>query len=51
MTCEDCEKAQTSVSDVAYVRVDLANVAIVGCRKHVKLLLQRYNKGLDTEFR
>jgi hypothetical protein len=43
MTCEECEKMQERAFGgeefpfaVAYYRIDGANVAIVGCEKHVR---------------
>lgn len=52
MTCEDCEKIQNlafnkNISDtvgIAYVRIEEANIAVVGCEKHLKILLKRLEK-------
>lgn len=45
MTCEECEKeieqAFMTGSPIYYVRVGKANVAVLGCREHVKMLLDR----------
>jgi hypothetical protein len=43
MSCEDCEKSQEGISleSLCYVRIGNGNVVVVGCRKHLKELLQR----------
>ena len=49
MSCEECDKIQdeafnknipTSVP-IAYVRIESANVAIVGCEKHLRILIDK----------
>ena len=30
---------------IAYVRVDVGNVAIVGCEKHLKMLIEKLRKA------
>jgi len=49
MTCEDCAKAQDEAFDengrVAFVRIEEANVAIVGCDKHLKILIEKLRKN------
>jgi hypothetical protein len=42
MTCEACERAEAE-GLVAYVRIDKANVGIIGCKEHVMIVL----KALD----
>jgi len=49
MSCEECEKIQNKVfsangGEVAYYRIEDANVALVGCRKHLKMLIERLNR-------
>ena len=49
MSCKECEKIQKLAFDkniaestpLCYVRVGVANVAVVGCRKHLKELLKQ----------
>ena len=49
MSCEDCEKIQDlafnknipETTAIVYIRIGVANVAIVGCRKHCKELINR----------
>lgn len=49
MSCEDCEEIQNLAfnknidesTPIAYIRIDVANVAVVGCKKHVKMLLEK----------
>lgn len=41
MSCQLCETEPV----VTYVRVENANVQIVGCVKHLKVLLDNYNAG------
>jgi hypothetical protein len=53
LTCEDCEKIQNltfnkNIDDsppIVYVRVDVGNVAIVGCEKHLKMLIEKLRKA------
>ena len=53
MTCNKCEKIQSLAFDknipkttpIAYVRIGLSNVAIVGCKKHCKELLKLLSKA------
>lgn len=50
MSCEECEEIQKVAFDknindsipIAYVRIGNGNVAIVGCQKHLKELLDKY---------
>ena len=52
MSCKDCEKMIDKALDkndpetvpIAYYRVDNANIAILGCEKHVKMAIDRLNK-------
>ena len=46
MTCDECEKAQEE-GMVAYYRVHVANVGIIGCRKHVKAMIDTLNNNSD----
>ena len=40
MTCKECEAAQ--IENIHYfVRIENANVMVLGCRDHVKILLER----------
>lgn len=32
MSCENCEKQK----DIAYVRIDKANVGVIGCDEHLR---------------
>lgn len=50
MTCQDCEDIQTDWEDpdrgvtpppIAYVRVGVANVGILACRDHARMLIER----------
>ena len=49
MSCKDCEKIQKEAfdkniptfPDIAYVRIEEANVALVGCRKHLRILIEK----------
>jgi len=44
MSCQDCEDIQNSTNpSVCYYRIENANVAIIGCKKHVKLMLEKLN--------
>lgn len=46
MTCDECDKAQEE-GMVAYYRVHVANVGIIGCRKHVKAMIDTLNNNSD----
>jgi hypothetical protein len=39
MGCRECEFAQDTPEMIAYVRVENANVGILGCREHVGKLI------------
>lgn len=49
MTCDACLKIQRHTFDknipttlpVAYIRVGISNIAIVGCEKHVKEVINK----------
>jgi len=45
MSCKDCEAEQAFIEKAAYLRIGSGNVMIVGCKKHVKQLIDGYNKG------
>ena len=52
ITCEECEKIQDKAFDknipesvpIAYYRIKNANIAIIGCNKHVKMAIEKLNK-------
>lgn len=48
MTCDKCQEQCDMVLDInnpiAYVRIEEANVAIIGCEKHIKILIDRLRK-------
>ena len=45
MSCESCRKIQEITLNenqpIAYVRIENGNVAIVGCEKHLKILINK----------
>ena len=49
MSCEACSKIQQEAFDknvptslpIAYVRIETANIAIVGCKKHLKMMINK----------
>lgn len=49
MSCEDCQEVQDKSFDtdrlkpvrVCYVRINEANIALIGCDKHLKIILDR----------
>ena len=48
MSCEDCEVAQdrmfAGLDGITYYRWKNANVAVIGCRKHLKELFDFLNE-------
>ena len=48
MSCKICEETQKEILNqdhpIAYVRVGIADVAIVGCKEHLKELLENIKK-------
>lgn len=52
MSCEECDKMQdiafnkniNKTVPIAYYRIENADIAIVGCTKHVKIAIDRLNK-------
>jgi len=54
MGCEECDRIQEIMFDkniphqlpIAYVRIGNANVAIVGCNKHIKQLIDELRKDV-----
>ena len=57
MSCEECSKIQDLTFNknidesppIAYVRIEVANIAIVGCNKHLKILIDRLrNSGAKS---
>ena len=53
MSCENCEEEiKYTIRDnipIAYVRIDNANMVIVGCVKHIKRALELVKKGYKYE--
>ena len=45
MSCKKCEESPVKT----YVRVDNANVMVVGCEEHLRRLIELLIKGLDGE--
>ena len=53
MSCDDCDKIQDETLNkniaasppIVYVRVENANIAIIGCEKHLKILIERLRKS------
>lgn len=53
MSCKECEKKQDLAFDknipqsvpIAYIRVGVANIAIIGCEEHVKATIEKIRKG------
>ena len=43
MTCEDCEKAEES-GMIAYYRWGKANIGLIGCRTHLKEVMEALSK-------
>lgn len=48
MTCEACEKATAAPEGIYYYRIGnkklrWGNIAMVGCRDHIKLAMDRLN--------
>lgn len=45
MSCEKCSDYQEEILNmslpIAYVRIEEANVAVIGCEKHIKILLDK----------
>ena len=45
MSCEDCDKIQNQAFDknipIVYVRVENSNMAIVGCKKHCLMVIDK----------
>jgi len=49
MSCEECSKIQDLAFDkniaetvpIAYIRIENSNIAIVGCKKHLKILIDK----------
>lgn len=54
MTCDKCEKIQDTAFNknipesiaIAYVRIGISNVAIVGCKEHCKQLIEELRRGM-----
>jgi len=49
MTCSECDNVQKSFEYVSFIRVDKSNVMLVGCREHLKKLMDAYNLGTMTK--
>jgi hypothetical protein len=50
MSCQACDDAGEG-GEMAFVRVGAANVGLVGCREHVKQLLDDYNSASKWAFK
>ena len=48
MTCQECDRIQDKTLNkkmpICYVRVGVGNMAIVGCEKHTKELINKLRK-------
>ena len=52
MSCNECDEITDKALDknnpetvpIAYYRIENANIGIIGCRKHVKLAIDKLNK-------
>lgn len=45
MSCKKCEDNPIET----YVRVDNANIMVIGCEEHLRRLIELLRKGLDGE--
>ena len=41
MSCEDCEYEQAILEKEYYIRVGTANILVFGCKKHIKMLIEK----------
>ena len=49
MTCNDCEEAQNIGTAMYFYRIENANVAIIACKKHAKIMIDRLNASARRE--
>ena len=57
MSCDECQKIQDKAFNknipdsinIAYIRVDIANIAVVGCNTHIKMVIDRLRKYTELE--
>lgn len=57
MGCVECDEVQKQAFDkniptsvpIAYMRIDAANIAVIGCPKHVKMAIDRMRRGFKHE--
>lgn len=47
MSCQKCEEVQER-GDVAYIRIDKANVGLIGCDEHLSILLSTLKAGRES---
>jgi len=49
MSCEECERIHNIALDknkpqtvpIAYIRIGTADIALIGCKKHLKMLIDK----------
>lgn len=44
MSCEDCNKESETIKRIAYYRWGTANIGLIGCKKHIKEVIECLNK-------
>jgi hypothetical protein len=50
MTCKECDDIiyktlnDPSERQLCYFRVDVSNMVMIGCRKHLRMALDKFNK-------
>lgn len=44
MSCEECDKTNEGQKGIAYYRWKIANVGVMGCKKHLKEIFDALNK-------
>ena len=53
MSCKNCEKLKEEIlkskNNITYVRIETSNIAIIGCRQHLKELLEQLKKAKKNE--
>ncbi len=49
MSCEKCERVIRNGGPVCYVRIDRANVAILGCAEHVGKVIEMLRRADDED--
>ena len=45
MSCEECDKTNEGQQGVAYYRWKTANIGLMGCRKHLREVIEALNKA------